>query len=128
MMHPAYAGLFDYDALKNRSNAHYDEQDAALRDDQGYGGYNNTMNLMANQQNKMSPWAPYFQSLQDQGVNKLRQDPARGHGIADDPAWAQMGDIGNLSGVGDQIAAQPLMRSTNLAAPALAGLRKAGRR
>lgn len=109
--HPAYQGLFDYDALKARSNGVYDANDADLRNQEGYGGYNNTMNLIANSQNKQSPWAPYFQALQDQGVSRLGMDAGRPHGLADQPGW---GANGNLGG-GAPIAPQELMDSTNLA-------------
>lgn len=126
MQHPAYTGLFDYDALKARSNQNYDAMDAGLREDGGSGSYNNTMNIMANQQNKLSPWAPYFQALQEQGVNKVGQDAARPMGIASAPGWGQ--GLAPLADTGDQIAAQPLMASTNFAHPAMMGLRKAGRR
>lgn len=115
--HPAYRGLFDYDALKARSNANYDAQDAGLREAPDYGGYNNTMSIMANQANKQSPWSPYFQSLQDQGVSKVGMDMGRPQGLASNPEWATQGDVGNLAGTGDHIARQPLMDSQNIAGP-----------
>lgn len=125
--HPAYKGLFDYDALKARSNQNYDSQDASLRDAPDYGGFNNTMSLIGNQQNKQSQWAPYFQALQDQGVSRLSQDVARPHGIADNPAWGQEA-MAPLASMSDQLTPQPRMNSTNIATPAILGLRQAGRR
>lgn len=132
-VHPALGALQDYEALQGRSNAHYDALDSAMRDDPGYGGYNNTMDLIANQQNKQSPWAPYFQSLSEQGVTGLAQDTGRGHGIADTPGYFGS-KTGALADTGQHIAAQPLMASTNLAGPvaptsrtrALEGLEQAG--
>lgn len=125
--HPAYRGLFDYDALKARSNANYDAQDASLRHAPDYGGYNNTMNIMGNQQNKQSTWAPYFQALQDQGVSRVGQDVMRPHGIADYPSWGQEA-MAPLAAMSDQIPRQPLMDSNNIATPPTLGLRRAGRK
>lgn len=113
--HPAYKGLFDYDALKARSNANYDSQDASLRAAPDYGGFNNTMNLMGNQQNKQSQWAPYFQAMQDQGASKVAQDAGRPTGLATSPNFWSQGDVGNLYETGDHVAQQPLMDSTHLA-------------
>lgn len=127
VQHPAYRGLFDYDALKARSNANYDAQNADLRSAPDYGGYNNTMSIMANQQNKQSPWSPYFQSLHDQGVSGVAQDAQRPMGIADNPTWGQHA-MAPLAGMSDQIPHQPLMDSNNIATPATLGLRRAGRR
>lgn len=110
-MHPAFRGLFDYDALKARSNDHYDQADQDLRAEDGYGGYNNTMNLMHNQASKISPWAPYLQSLQENGVNRVGMDAGRPHGIADQPGFAEQGNLGG----GYQVPHQPLMDSTNIA-------------
>lgn len=131
--HPAYRGLADYDALKARSNANYDAEDAGLREAPDYGGFNNTMNLIASSQNKQSPWSPYFQSLQDQGVSKLSQDAARPHGIADNPEWQTQGDVGALAPptnpnamVGQDLENYRMMRPNSIVSPAVAGLRKAG--
>lgn len=123
--HPAYRGLFDYDALKGRSNDTYDAADAALRAGDGGGGYNATMNIIANSQNKQSPWAPYFQNLQEQGVSKVSQDAARPHGFADIPGFWQQGDAGALAH-DPWASADPLMTSSNIATP-MQGLKKAGR-
>lgn len=127
-MHPAYRGLFDYDALKQQSNGVYDNADAELRQAPDYGSFNNTMSLMHNQVSKQSPWSPYFQSLDNQGVSKVGQDAARPQGIADAPGWVQQGDVGALSGTGYHIPQQPLMDSNNIATPETLGLRRAGRR
>lgn len=110
-MHPAYRGLANYDALKQQSDGVYDATDADLRSQEGYGGFNNTMNLMHNQVSKQSPWAPYFQALENQGVSKVGMDTGRPHGIADQPGWASQG----ASSTGAQIPHQPLMDSTNIA-------------
>lgn len=72
-------------------------------------------------------WEGYFQSLADAGVTKVGQDVARPQGLADDPAWQTQGDIGGLSGTGNTIADQPLMKSNSIARPSMRGLLKARR-
>lgn len=125
----AYNGLQDYGALKNRSNDVYDQTDADIRS--GPMDFNATMALINNQQSKVSPWAPYFQALDEQGVSKVGQDTARPQGLASNPQWWALG-FANGNGSGDpyMLGNSP---STNLATPsappakyALAGLKRAG--
>lgn len=113
--HPAFRGLQDYGALKGRSDQVYDQEDAALH--QAPGSFNNTMAIMNNQQAKVSPWAPFFQSLDDAGVSKVGQDPERPNLF---PSVG--GDVRPELPLG---AASPLMASTNLASPSpLQGLKR----
>lgn len=118
----AFRGLQDYGALKGQSDAVYDQTDAAIRQNEG-SGYNATLNLMNNQQAKVSQWAPFFQAMDNQNVSKVGQDMARPAGLAAQPGWWAQGDAGKLrqQPIGSD---QPLMQSTNIATPPIAGLKR----
>lgn len=123
-MHPAYSGLASYDSLKARSNAHYDEEDAALRAAPDSGSFNNTQSLMNNQVSKFSSWAPYFQALQDQGVNKVGMDAGRPHGLASQPEWGadlalQQDPSTNIAGAQPVSHQSRVLNGLNLALPSV---------
>ena len=123
-----FRGLQDFGKLQGQSNDVYDGSLANLRDvaAAGGGGFNNTMAMMHAGQSKMSPWAPFFQSLDNQHVSEVGMDAARPHGIADDPNH-QEGPFGPFgAGPGGNVPTKnPLMASTNIAGPpAIAALKR----
>lgn len=81
-------------------------------------------------------WEGLFQAMNEQHVNRVGQDAARPHGIADDPNWQASGDAGALAQTADpnsmsnqDLENYRLMRSNNIATPAsLQGLQKARHR
>lgn len=124
---PAFRGLQDFPALKQQSDAVYDIADQDIRNN-GMG-FNTTIDLMNNQQAKVSPWASLFQAMANRGVNKVGQDAARPHGLADDPNWHMQGDVGALAqlpiGAGKPgVPGNPLMQSNNIATPAMMALKR----
>ncbi len=114
-----YRGLQDFPGLQAQSNATYDAADRNIR--AGGMGFNTTIDLMNNQQAKVSPWAPFFQALDNQHATNVRQDAARPRGIADDPTSTfnpTGGPFGKFgAGTGENFQPAPFPESTNIATP-----------
>ena len=66
-----------YGALKARSDATYDAEGSRLSNDRfdhplADGGFGSALALRNNAASKISPWAPYFQALDDHGVDRMQ--------------------------------------------------------